>query len=220
MMKPDEKPPLNLSVCSILKDEAANLPGLIGCLPLSRLEWIVVDTGSRDATLDLIRKAGIEPHFFTWTDNFAEARNASLALAKRDWILWLDGDDRVDEDFWQSLEPLLYGPKQAYRFIVRSPREKSHGDRFLQIRLFPNHVGIRFEGPGCGSISEVKVIVGMGLSCVDQANHTECHFQIGIFLGGSFEHSVHQGVVPPICRGEGRNSQLSEIPSAHFGAGP
>jgi tetratricopeptide (TPR) repeat protein len=146
MMKQDGKPALNLSICSILKNEAANLPDLIECLPLSRLEWIVVDTGSQDESVELLRHAGVTPHFFKWTDDFSQARNTSLNLATRDWILWLDGDDRVEESFWKSLEPLLQGPKQAYRFVVRSPRENAHGDRFLQIRLFPNHLGICFEG--------------------------------------------------------------------------
>ncbi len=145
-MKQHGKQQLNLSVCSIFKNEAANLPGLIGCLPLARLEWIVVDTGSQDETVGLLHDAGVTPHFFKWTDDFSQARNTSLNLATRDWILWLDGDDRVDEHFWKSLEPLLQGPKRAYRFVVRSPRENAHGDRFLQIRLFPNQIGIRFEG--------------------------------------------------------------------------
>ena len=137
---------LNLSVCSILKDEAGNLPGLIACLPLGRIEWNVLDTGSRDATVAILENAGIDAVPFAWIDDFAAARNASLALAKRDWILWLDGDDRLDEGFWDGLEALLQGPRRAYRFIVRSPRENSHGERFRQIRLFPNHMGIAFEG--------------------------------------------------------------------------
>ncbi|GEM_PF-2648861 len=137
---------LNLSVCTILKDEAGNLPGLLACLPLARIEWNVLDTGSRDATLEILGRAGIEARRFAWIDDFSAARNASLALATRDWILWLDGDDRLDADFWEGLEPLLQGPRRAYRFIVRSPREDSHGDRFRQIRLFPNHMGIAFEG--------------------------------------------------------------------------
>lgn len=137
---------LNLSVCSILKDEAGNLPGLIACLPLSRIEWNVLDTGSRDATVAILEKAGITARPFKWIDDFSAARNASLALAQRDWILWLDGDDRLDEGFWEGLEALIQGPRRAYRFIVRSPRENSHGERFRQIRLFPNHMGIAFEG--------------------------------------------------------------------------
>ncbi len=149
--KPNAKPGgggrwLNLSVCSIFKNEAENLPDLMVGLPLSRIEWCVIDTGSTDSTIDLIRQSGVEPKRFVWTQDFSVARNASLALAKRDWILWLDGDDRLDSDFWDEVEELLDGPKQAYRFIIHSPRENGHGDRFMQIRLFPNHYGILFEG--------------------------------------------------------------------------
>ncbi len=137
---------LNLSVCCIFKNEAENLPDFIAGLPLNRIEWVVVDTGSTDVTCDLVRAAGVEPHAFPWIEDFAAARNESLAWAQRDWILWLDGDDRLPVDFWDGIAPLLEGPRRAYRFIVRSPRENSHGERFRQIRLFPNHLGIRFAG--------------------------------------------------------------------------
>ncbi|MDB5047411.1 MAG: glycosyl transferase family 2 [Fibrobacteres bacterium] len=137
---------LDLTVCSIVRDEAANLEGLLAGIPLSRVEWIVMDTGSRDATVELLLQAGIKAHPFTWRDDFSAARNASLELAARGWILWIDADDRLDESFWEALAPLLDGPKRAYRFLVRSPRENSRGDCFRQIRLFPNHLGVTFEG--------------------------------------------------------------------------
>lgn len=137
---------LDLSVCTIVKDEEANIPGLARCIPLDRVEWVVLDTGSRDATADLLRKAGVEPRDFAWRDDFAAARNASLKLARRGWILWLDADDRLEPSFWDALAPLLPGPRRAYRFIVRSPRENSRGECFRQIRLFPAGAGLAFEG--------------------------------------------------------------------------
>ena len=137
---------LDLSICSIVRDEAPNLKGLIAGIPLGRVEWIVMDTGSRDATVEILLQAGIGAHPFAWCDDFSAARNASLRLATRGWILWIDADDRLDEAFWETLEPLLDGPRRAYRFTVRSPRENSRGDCFRQIRLFPNNLGIVFEG--------------------------------------------------------------------------
>ena len=137
---------LDLSVCSIVRDEAPNLDGMIAGIPLGRVEWIVMDTGSSDTTVEILLQAGIKTHPFAWCDDFSAARNASLRLATRGWILWIDADDRLDEAFWEALEPLLEGPRRAYRFIVRSPRENSRGDCFTQIRLFPNRLGIAFEG--------------------------------------------------------------------------
>lgn len=139
-------PRLDLSVCSIVKDEAGNLPGLLACMPLGRVEWIVVDTGSRDGTVESLMRAGVQPLHYPWNDDFSAARNVSLRAATRNWILWIDADDRLDEDFWDALAPLLDGPRRAYRFVVRSPRENSRGECFRQIRLFPNHLGAEFEG--------------------------------------------------------------------------
>lgn len=140
------RPRLDLSICSIVRDEASNLPGLLACIPLGRAEWVVVDTGSNDGTPEVLLQAGIKTLHFPWCDDFSAARNVSLRAATRGWILWLDADDRLDESFWESLAPLLDGPKRAYRFVVRSPRENSRGDSFRQIRLFPNNLGVEFEG--------------------------------------------------------------------------
>jgi glycosyltransferase involved in cell wall biosynthesis len=137
---------LDLSVCSIVRDEERNVADLARCLPLHKVEWVVVDTGSRDSTVQRLREWGVEPRAFEWVDDFAAARNASLALATRGWILWLDADDRLEPSFWKALEPLLQGPRRAYRFVVRSPREGSRGECFRQIRLFPNGLGLAFEG--------------------------------------------------------------------------
>src|SRR4051812_43240026 len=94
---------LDLSVCSILKNEAANLPGLTACIPISRVEWIVLDTGSTDVTPELLRKAGVEPRNVAWCEDFSPARNATLQMPSRSWILCLDGDDRLAEGFWEAL---------------------------------------------------------------------------------------------------------------------
>jgi glycosyltransferase involved in cell wall biosynthesis len=137
---------LDLSVCSIFKDEIGNLPGLVPCLPLSRIEWVVVDTGSKDGTAELLGHLEVKLRTFPWIDDFSAARNESLKHATRGWILWLDADDRVDENFWDLIEKLLDGPRRAYRFVVRSPREDAQGESFRQIRLVPNNLGIAFEG--------------------------------------------------------------------------
>jgi tetratricopeptide (TPR) repeat protein len=107
---------------------------------------VVLDTGSRDRTPELLRNLGVTPHPFAWVDDFALARNASLAKATRGWVLWLDADDRPGPGFFEALEPLLKGPRKAWRLVVRSPREDSRGECFRQIRLFPNGRGLAFEG--------------------------------------------------------------------------
>lgn len=137
---------LDLTVCLILKDEAKRLPGLLACLPLADIEVVAADTGSSDGTPDLLRQNGIEPMRVDWENDFAAARNHTLRIASRSFLLWLDADDRVSPGFWKDLEGLIQQGAKAHRLTVRSPREDGSCESFKQIRLFPNHRGVRFEG--------------------------------------------------------------------------
>ncbi len=156
---------LDLSVCLILKDEAKRLPGLLACLPLADIEVVAADTGSSDATPDILRQSGIEPLRVPWENDFAAARNHTLRLATRSFILWLDADDRVAPGFWKDLDALIQFGRQAHRLTVRCPRDDGSCESFKQIRLFPNHHDVRFEGR---VHEQLGTSLGrMGLSIVD-----------------------------------------------------
>lgn len=79
----------------IVRDEARCLAR---CLESARPwvdEMIVLDTGSADATVEIARSAGARVAHFAWTFDFAEARNAALALCNADWRLVLDADEWI-----------------------------------------------------------------------------------------------------------------------------
>jgi glycosyltransferase involved in cell wall biosynthesis len=76
-------------------------------------EIIIVDTGSTDSTLDIIKKFGAQISVcqYKWEDDFAKARNISLEKATGDWILVLDADEKIicDVDkFRKQLEETEY----------------------------------------------------------------------------------------------------------------
>ena len=56
-------------------------------------ECIVIDTGSTDGMRALAERAGARVYDFTWQDDFAAARNASLAHVDADWAAVLDADE-------------------------------------------------------------------------------------------------------------------------------
>ena len=56
-------------------------------------ERIVIDTGSTDGMRALAERAGARVYDFTWQDDFAAARNASLAHVDADWAAVLDADE-------------------------------------------------------------------------------------------------------------------------------
>jgi len=102
-----EKPRMTVSLCMIVKNEAANLAKCLESVADLVDEMIVVDTGSADDTKAAAKRLGAKVYDFTWTHSFAAARNESLAHASGKWILWLDGDEYFDAENRGKLRRLL-----------------------------------------------------------------------------------------------------------------
>ena len=86
---------MSVSLCMIVKNEAANLEACVE--PMRELvdEIVVVDTGSSDDTRAIAETLGARVFAFPWCDSFSAARNCALEHATGDWVLILDADDRV-----------------------------------------------------------------------------------------------------------------------------
>ncbi len=89
--------PPRLSVCVITLDRGAELRGLLENVVPWAWEVVVLDGGSRDGTADLCRDAGDAVRFEShpWDGDFAAQKNRCFDLARGDWILDLDTDERV-----------------------------------------------------------------------------------------------------------------------------
>jgi tetratricopeptide (TPR) repeat protein len=134
----------------IVKNEEKNIGDLLGDLQGVVDEIVVVDTGSTDGTLDILQSYGVTIGSFAWCDDFSAARNASIDLASSEYLLWLDADDRVDSacrDELLKLKASLPGDGlSAYLLTVLSEAEDQNGTMGIQLRIFPNLPGVRFEG--------------------------------------------------------------------------
>lgn len=90
-----------LDACLIVRDEEENLPGCLASLQALRplLHAInVYDTGSVDRTVEIGRAAGCVVREGFWDDDFARARNESLAMSTARWAIVIDADERVVAD--------------------------------------------------------------------------------------------------------------------------
>ncbi|HEX6977574.1 MAG TPA: glycosyltransferase family 2 protein [Patescibacteria group bacterium] len=58
-------------------------------------EVIVIDTGSNDATKEIVKKHGVKVVSYLKGKNYSEWRNYALKLVSNDWILFVDADERV-----------------------------------------------------------------------------------------------------------------------------
>jgi cellulose synthase/poly-beta-1,6-N-acetylglucosamine synthase-like glycosyltransferase len=73
-----------VSLTMIVRNEEHNLTHCLESVKGLFDEIIIVDTGSRDRTIEIARSFGARVFDFVWVDDFAAARNAALARATGD----------------------------------------------------------------------------------------------------------------------------------------
>ena len=132
--------PLPLSLCVITRDAAHDLAD---CLASARLaaEVVVVDSGSRDDTVEIARRSGarVVVHDF---EGFGRQKNYAVAQARNDWVLCLDADERVTPQLAASIATALKSPAAAAYAMARRNRFLgrwlAHGEGYpdWNVRLF------------------------------------------------------------------------------------
>jgi glycosyltransferase involved in cell wall biosynthesis len=142
-----------LSLCMIVKNEERNLPRCLDSVRGLTGEFIVVDTGSTDATARVAACCGAQviPFDFSVVD-FAAARNRAVERARGRWILMLDADETLDRSSAPKLEALAAREQDVGYYLERHNHDlESAGGSDppvvdYVVRLFPNRPGYRFRG--------------------------------------------------------------------------
>jgi glycosyltransferase involved in cell wall biosynthesis len=94
----------SLSLCVICKNEEDSIGTLLESVKGDLFnEIIVVDTGSTDSTLDILKSYGVTIEHFEWINDFSAARNYSFSKANSDYVMWLDSDDHIKPKDYQKL---------------------------------------------------------------------------------------------------------------------
>lgn len=106
---------MKLSVILICKNEAAHIGACLDTLAFAD-EIIVVDSGSTDATCDIVRQRGAILHRTEDWPGFGPQKNRALDLATGDWVLSVDADERVTPALAAHIRQVLQAPAaDAYR---------------------------------------------------------------------------------------------------------
>jgi glycosyltransferase involved in cell wall biosynthesis/Flp pilus assembly protein TadD len=140
-------PPGTLSIAMIVKNEALNIKDAVESFRPIADEIVIFDTGSTDGTQAILDSLGVKWIQGEWRNDFAWARNQSIAAATCSWILWMDADDRIPADQIAHFRKLKTAPlDRAFGFqVINTQGGLPLGGRFMQLRMFPNHPVLRFR---------------------------------------------------------------------------
>ncbi len=133
-----------LSAALIVRNEQRFIEGCLRSLRSLVDEIVVLDTGSSDRTLEIARDLGANVHEMAWAADFSAARNRSVDIARGDWILYIDADERVVQSDRTTLLPLLNDPVCVWATVLFRPT--TGYTRYREHRLFRKLPQLRFEG--------------------------------------------------------------------------
>ncbi len=144
-------PDVSVAAAIIVKDEADGIRRCVESLDGAVDEVVVVDTGSSDDTVNVLRQLGCDFYTFSWTGSFAEARNFALEHVKSDWVLWIDADEWLEPADVDAPHTVagLYGSLDR-ALTLRIVQVNDVGGRlepnFDMSRMHPNRFGFHWEG--------------------------------------------------------------------------
>ena len=122
----------SISLVINTKNEAENIRAVFNCFSSVVDEIIVVDCESTDGTRELSRKLGAKVYNIGSCPGYGNMRTISVHLAKTDWAIIIDGDERMDEadvgkiPYLINMDyDLIALPRQHYRAWDRSICENS-----------------------------------------------------------------------------------------------
>lgn len=136
-----------LSAVILTKNEEKNITACLENLSLCD-EVIVVDDNSTDKTVELGKKLGAKVFTHSLDNNFAVQRNFGLSKANGEWVLFIDGDERVSSALADEMTNDKLQMSNVDAYSVRRQdhmwgEKLTHGDvkNFKEVRLARKSVG-------------------------------------------------------------------------------
>ena len=163
--KNNKIPTITLSM--IVKNEGKYLRDCLNSVKEIVDEFVIVDTGSIDSTIEIAEKFGAKIYHFNWINDFSAARNYALQNSTGDWIFYLDADERLSEKSILEIKKLTENLEKAGIFCsVKSIGNVSGTPSIMKYtRLFRNVPGLKFTGKVHEQIEES--LKNNGCSLVD-----------------------------------------------------
>jgi len=137
----------SLSLAVMVRDDAVRLRRCLQSMRDFTDEIVVLDTGSKDDTMDVAREFGAQLHEIEWPNDFAKALNVLLGFVKTDWLFRMDSDEWIDQDQAKILRTHTRESRvSAYTVIRKDMTSSGIIDETDILRLWRAHENIRYKG--------------------------------------------------------------------------
>jgi glycosyltransferase involved in cell wall biosynthesis len=123
--------------CIIARDEEQRLPAALASVAFCD-DIVVVDSGSRDRTIEVARAAGARVIEHPWR-GFGAQRNVAIDAAGADWILEIDADERITPRLRAEIEEFLANPPQGVDICAVPCRDLFMGGRLGPSAKYPKY---------------------------------------------------------------------------------
>jgi glycosyltransferase involved in cell wall biosynthesis len=139
-----------LSIAMIAMNEEANLPRTLDSVRWAD-EIIVVDSGSKDRTIEIAQSFGAKTSFHVFGGH-GEQKNVALDFCTGDWILLLDADEVLTPALQAEIQTLLSGEPEFGAYWI--PRLNLYYGRWIRHGgFYPDHK-LRLFRRGAARLSE------------------------------------------------------------------
>jgi len=138
-----------ISACMIVKDEEKMLPRCLESIKDYVDEIVVVDTGSTDGTIEIVKNYGAKVYHHPWEDNFSKHRNQSIDYAGSDWIFIIDADEELMPGSGEEIKRAVRVDDNVDSIFIRVESDFDEGrgiSMHNSLRLFRNNHRIRYKG--------------------------------------------------------------------------
>ena len=108
-----------VTVVVLTKNEEKNIAAVVQNAKKVAAEVLIVDSGSTDKTVQLAEENGARVVYRAWDNDFSAQRNFALQHVKTEWVLYLDADERMNDELCCAVEKAMAAKTQKQYSIMR-----------------------------------------------------------------------------------------------------
>lgn len=162
----------SISFVTMVKNEEKMIRGFLEHVQDLVDEYVIVDTGSTDKTLEIINDFAkycpvpVRVFHYPWEDNYSTPRNFGREQAKGKWILRMDADERfMSEDVLRIFSLTEQDTEFIIFHVINFMEEEIHGKTAKyasteSIRLYRNTPEVYYSGLVHETLEDCMRVIG------------------------------------------------------------